>query len=33
MACIFDEPLETYICEADWNYEYYRLKREKDAEN
>lgn len=19
MGCIFDEPLEPYICEADWN--------------
>ena len=19
MACIYDEPLEPYICEADWN--------------
>lgn len=21
MACIFDEPLQPYICEADWNCE------------
>lgn len=20
MGCILDEPLEPYICEADWNY-------------